>query len=932
MQDMIAYITGILKNSICFVPRRRDEEKRIFRIGQADIFLKNIPFEYWLPQGKEGKLSTGEKYLICDDVLKNFTVKINGQDLCASGMPSANFLDFSFIELYRKINNIGSIYKAVLKVENEFCDDYLNNERQKKGPYFPNKLAVVKYVTCQIKSHDSDIAVMILHRDGEKTFLPLYSCNTYYSNKRQPCCLPPGKKDSVQYNEKSVRDDSYRSRYSLPLRKFFITDDLELADFAQQKLARSDSRCWFSWYGGKDAVRYIDWNIFRNSSQVHYLIAKRPGLYFQDACDTAYEVYKELRRVGVSLKIIYALPGLSPIVIHPEVFFKYAANKYSPQNFIRRKSRTLFDDFFIRDQSISLFYGPRKSGTSSWVQQVFSSIKTSGILYILGVDNHRESLKNSYRDFQFVPVNSSLDVTTGVGQAFIERKLMYYEHQNKKRVNLLILDLKSLDKLSKKLEAVDCMIDWLEKLKQLGCAVILVPPGRVWTEKRIKTIKNIPFDNIIRIEKENSYGAHEIVISQHFELIDGADKFMKPRVWECRHAREPLVWEKVFDKNIEDDAIKYELTKLANRHEKNKNIALRLGESEELIKKLRLKYKLSKPQKQRPQKYIIEMNKHNKNVYETINRFLKRCSRDVMDILGPRFFDEIIIKMHLEKMSPKEIHDKIRGIYSLDIPLNLIVKETEEIDKAKSWLSRKLDALYPFLFFNSIPIQCREGSKNFDKTLYLASAVTMSGQKELLGMWLTESDNTKFIPEIVKSLKERGVQHFLLAFMDESLMEASSIIKDSFAGGETQRYIPDLIAGIIASVDSKNRKAVNADSLNMFTACTTQEAEKKLALLIEKWKDESSRITQLHDEFDMLNPLFKYSPETRKFIYSWRTSTLVGNALKELPKNELPTETAALKVLYREINASGEKVKPVRNWEKIMDELKNHFKVILEKL
>ena len=928
MRDVIKYITEALKNSICFVPRGIDEEKRILRIGQADIFLRKIPSEYWLPQGEEGRLSTGERYLICADALNYFSVKINGQDPCASGMPSADFLDFSFIELYRKINNIGDIHKAAIKVEDEFCDDYFSSEWRENTPYFPNKLAGVEYVTCQTKSHDSAIAIMIFYRDGKRIFLPLYSCNIYYSNKRQPCCLPPDKRSSIHYNVKGVQGHSYM----LHKKQIFITDDLELADFAQQKLEGDNSRCWFSWYGGKQEVASIDWNIFRNSSLVHYLIPKLPDPYFQDACDTAYEVYKELRRVGVDFNIIYAFPGLSPIVINPEVFFKYAANKYSPQNFIRRKSRALFDDFFIRDQSISLFYGPRKSGTSSWVQQVFSSIKTSGILYILGVDNHRESLKNSYRDFQFMPVNSSLDVTTGVGQVFIERKLMYYEHQNKKRVNLLILDLKSLDKLSKKLEAVDCMIDWLEKLKQLGCTVILVPPGRVWTEKRIKTIKNIPFDNIIRIEKENSYGAHEIVISQHFELIDGADKFMKPRVWECRHAREPLVWEKVFDKNIEDDAIKYELTKLANRHEKNKNIALRLGESEELIKKLRLKYKLSKPQKQRPQKYIIEMNKHNKNVYETINRFLKRCSRDVMDILGPRFFDEIIIKMHLEKMSPKEIHDKIRGIYSLDIPLNLIVKETEEIDKAKSWLSRKLDSLYPFLFFNSIPIQCRKGSENSGKSLYLASAVTMSGQKELLGMWFTDPDNAKSIPEIVKSLKERGMQHFLVAFLHESLMEASSILKDSFAGGETQRYIPDLIAGIIASVDSKHRKAVNADILNMFTACTTEEAEKTLALLVEKWKNESTRINQLRDNFDILKPFFKYSPETRKFIYSCRTSAFVGNALEKLHKNELPTELAVLKVLYQEVSTSGEKAKPARNWEKIMDDLKKHFKAILEKL
>ena len=912
MQDMIAYITGILKNPICFVPIGIEEERTMQAIGKADMILKNIPRDLWCSQGLD-------LYKDCESS-KQYFRDIN--------MPGNLFMDFVDIEEYREIRKFKTLCEAAEDVKNKYVNDSLSLK-----PYvFPvGSLSEKQTILCSSGRDFEYIIVMVHYFRNKKLFFPLQALvglsNTEKGKEnikeKYRCYITsPRTQYPIQYNAKNIY--SYK--------QIFITDDLELADFAQQKLAKNDSRCWFSWYGGKDAIRSIDWNLFRNSRAVYYVIARQPGSYFQDACDTANELYKELRRVGVSLKIIYALPGLSPIVIHPEVFFKYAANKYSPQNFIRRKSRALFDDFFIRDQSISLFYGPRKSGTSSWVQQVFSSIKTSGILYILGVDNHRESLKNSYRDFQFMPVNSSLDVTTGVGQAFIERKLMYYEHQNKKRVNLLILDLKSLDKLSKKLEAVDCMIDWLEKLKQLGCAVILVPPGRVWTEKRIKTIKNIPFDNIIRIEKENSYGAHEIVISQHFELIDGADKFMKPRVWECRHAREPLVWEKVFDKNIEDDAIKYELTKLANRHEKNKNIALRLGESEELIKKLRLKYKLSKPQKQRPQKYIIEMNKHNKNVYETINRFLKRCSRDVMDILGPRFFDEIIIKMHLEKMSPKEIHDKIRGIYSLDIPLNLIVKETEEIDKAKSWLSRKLDSLYPFLFFNSIPIQCRKGSENSGKSLYLASAVTMSGQKELLGMWFTDPDNAKSIPEIVKSLKERGMQHFLVAFLHESLMEASSILKDSFAGGETQRYLPDIVTGAISSIDSKHRKAVNADILNMFTACTTEEAEKTLALLVEKWKNESTRINQLRDNFDILKPFFKYSPETRKFIYSCRTSAFVGNALEKLHKNELPTELAVLKVLYQEVSTSGEKAKPARNWEKIMDDLKKHFKAILEKL
>ena len=924
MDDVIKYVGEILKSLIYFVPRGIDEEKRIFRIGQADIFLRNIPSEYWLPQGEEGKISTGEKYLTCADVLKNSTVKINGQDLCAYGMPSADFLDFSFIELYRKLNNIGDIHKAAIKVEDEFCDDYFSSEWREKTPYFPNKLANVGYVTCHINRYDHDIAVMNLYRDDKRILLPLYSCNTNYSNERQPCCLPPDERSSIQYNEKKVRDCRYR--------QIIITDDLELADFAQKKLEGYNHRCWFSWYGGKDAVRSIDWKMFRKHSKVFYVIARQPGPYFQKACDAAHEVYLQLRRARVSLKIIYAFPNVAPIVIDPKIFFKYTVNKYIPQHPPLRRPRALFYDSFINEQSCTLVYGPRKAGITSFVQQMSCGNKVrEKLLYVLGTDAKQA---NEFRADSVVQYLGSLvDVTSEIGQSYIESMLMFYEYQNRETIDLLILDgFKSLNKLSQNLEAVDSMVEWLEKLKKLNIAVILVPPGRAWSEKRSRIIKKIPFDNIIRIEKENSYGAHEIVISQHFELIDGTDKFIRPQVWECRHADTPLVWNPVYDKNIEDAAIKYELMKLIKRRVKNKDIALRLGTTEDNIKQIRHRGNLSKKQKNRPQKHIIEMNKHNKNVYKTISKFLKKYSRDVMDILEPRFFDDIIVKFHFDKLSPEEIRGKIRGLYGIDFPLSLITKETEEIDKAESWLSRKLDALYPFLFCNSIPIQSREGSKNFDKTLYLISAVTMSGQKEVLGMWLTEPDNTKFISEIVKSLKKRGMQHFLVGFLDESLMETSSIIKDSFDGGEIQKYLPDLISGTIASVDSKKRKAANADILNMFTVCTTQEAEKKLALLIEKWKDESSRITQLHDEFDMLKPLFKYSPETRKFIYSWRTSTLVGNALKELPKNELPTETAALKVLYREINASGEKVKPVRNWEKIMDDLKKHFKVILDKL
>ena len=346
------------------------------------------------------------------------------------------------------------------------------------------------------------------------------------------------------------------------------------------------------------------------------------------------------------------------------------------------------------------------------------------------------------------------------------------------------------------------------------------------------------------------------------------------------------------------------------------------------MKKLRRKYNLSKPQKRRSQKRALDSLKNkakrNENIYEIINKFLKKYSLETFKLTRQPFFDDRIMDMHQDGLSLKDIQHKLHNEYEVKIPPRLIIRETEAIDNAQAWLTRSLDPVYPFLFINSIKIQCREGSNSLDKNLFLVSAVTTSGKKELLGMWFTDNDNEKFLQQMVNDLKERGIKRFLIACVDESLGDTFEIIRNSFTGGEIQIGLSDVITSSIASVGKKNRKAVNTDTLKMFTASKKYEADKLLVEFAEKWMDEYICIGQWQDKWDMLGPFFNYTPEIRKLIYSYKAVDFVKEALGRLRRTEssLPTENTVTRLLYWELSSFSEKeVTSVSNWEAIHNQL-----------
>ena len=924
------------------IPRAFDDEQAIMLRSKIELYLLSTldqpsQIKKWLPQGAEGKLPSGETYEVnidykdeafgCVRLNGNWFIKIDtvGDEQTEKGLSPK----ITLLELYRLLNDIEDIDYVALLLERKlrFTDKTLIDCLQKWQSYMlGNKFYSTRYfrINPNFQNGVTDI-VEVVCKNGKKIVLPLRYLQFKGTNLKRPFYLPG---EGLLYNQNRIHKSP----------DVFLTDNIEIAHKMPYQLKFSNvNTSWISWYGDQQAVSSIDWSVLKDK-QVYYLIKRHSGFSCKEIYKTAYEVYRMLEDLDIEMKFIYWITGLEaisqqevghmPLVIEPKTFFEYASCWVSTRHLACFCSDSVhfIPKSFIKIKSLTLVYGPLKAGLTSLIQhRSFEIAKADyNVLYVSDTKSLQPTYASVDRFLKLGIPEDRLDITTEDSQILIDVELMRLEYENS-RISLLVLDLKSLNRLSRSSEAVNCMSSWLQRLQKRNCAVIIVPPGKIWKAKALRSIKNIPFDNIIRVEKENSYDSRKIAMSLHYELIAGAEKFMKPTVLEYTY--ESNVWEKVVDKRVERTYIKSELTKLVKRGASNKDIAKKLGMKESLVKKRRSEFNLSKPW---PHHFLslAAIEKHNKNIYAEINKFLKAYSLNPVDISTHELFDEKIEKMYEEGMSARHIHDKIKKEYDIDIPLVMILQITEPIDKTKAFFTRPLDPVYPLAFFNFVKIQCRTGNKSIEGTICLESAVTMSGHRELLGMKITDIYNEKFIQEMVDNLKKRGIERFLIACVDDSKGYAYDVIKDSFTGSEVQKDFSGLVNESLAPVSKEDTNAVRTDLLEMFTAETKAKADSLLSTLTDRWAPNYQSIKQWRNQWKTLEPFFSYHPAIRKFLYSYNSSGFINKVLGKLHSQEsLPTEAATIKFLYQELIRHSEKAsKPVSNWKSVLNQLHKHFK------
>ena len=291
-------------------------------------------------------------------------------------------------------------------------------------------------------------------------------------------------------------------------------------------------------------------------------------------------------------------------------------------------------------------------------------------------------------------------------------------------------------------------------------------------------------------------------------------------------------------------------------------------------------------------------------------------------------FDDKILSLYARGMTVREIQAHLEEMYGTEVSPSLISSITDAVaEEVKAWQSRPLDPIYPIIYLDCIHVKVREGAVRA-KAVYLAIGVTMTGEKEVLGLWLAQTEGAKFWLQVVTELRNRGVQDIFIACVD-GLKGFPEAIEAVFPRAAVQLCVVHMVRHSLNYVSWKRRPEVAADLKRIYQSATADEAEQRLGEFEAKWDDEYLPIGQSwRRNWPRLTPFFDYPPEIRKVIYTTNAIESVNMSLRKLTKNRgsFPSDDALMKLFYLALrNISQKWTMPIRDWKAALNRFTIQF-------
>lgn len=291
-------------------------------------------------------------------------------------------------------------------------------------------------------------------------------------------------------------------------------------------------------------------------------------------------------------------------------------------------------------------------------------------------------------------------------------------------------------------------------------------------------------------------------------------------------------------------------------------------------------------------------------------------------------FDDKILSLYARGMTVREIQAHLEEMYGTEVSPSLISSVTDAVvDEVKLWQARPLDAVYPIVYLDCLHVKVRDGAVRV-KAVYLAIGVTLTGEKEVLGLWLAQSEGAKFWLQVVTELRNRGVQDIFIACVD-GLKGFPEAIETVFPHTTVQLCIVHMVRHSLNYVSWKRRAEVATDLKRIYTSATLEEAEQRLTEFEAKWDTEYPPIGQSwRRNWPRLIPFFDYPPEIRKVIYTTNAIESVNMSLRKLTKNRgsFPSDEALLKLFYLALrNISKKWTMPIRDWKAALNRFTIQF-------
>ena len=281
--------------------------------------------------------------------------------------------------------------------------------------------------------------------------------------------------------------------------------------------------------------------------------------------------------------------------------------------------------------------------------------------------------------------------------------------------------------------------------------------------------------------------------------------------------------------------------------------------------------------------------------------------------------DDAIMALYSKGMTTRDIQDTVRELYGVDVSHSLVSEVTQSVmEEVREWQNRPLDRIYPIVWLDAIAVKVRKDNRVAPMSVHIALGVGLSGHKELLGMWIAESEGSKFWAQALSELTSRGVKD-VFVFCVDGLTGFPQAIKGVFPNSDIQLCLVHMMRQSLSVVPDMDRKAVSADLKKIYHAASEGVALEALEEFSSKWDTIYPSISRKwRSHWEDLITIFKYPQDIRKVVYTTNSIESLNMVIRKGTRGRriMPSEESALKLIWLAAAEAAKKwTMPIRDWK-----------------
>ena len=297
---------------------------------------------------------------------------------------------------------------------------------------------------------------------------------------------------------------------------------------------------------------------------------------------------------------------------------------------------------------------------------------------------------------------------------------------------------------------------------------------------------------------------------------------------------------------------------------------------------------------------------------------VQKRQKDISEI------DQKIISMYARGLTTRQISEQIEDIYGFDCSEGFISNVTDKIlQDIDDWQKRPLDSVYPIVFIDAVHFSVREDHVIKKLAAYVMLGINADGKKEVISLQIGENESSKYWLGVLNELKNRGVEDIMVICAD-GLAGIKEAIYTAYPEAEYQRCIVHMVRNTLKYVNYKDMKSFASDLKTIYHAPDEKTAYENMHEVTEKWNSKyPNSMKRWEDNWDAVTPIFKFSQDVRKVIYTTNAIESLNSTYKKLNRQRsvFPSDTALLKALYLStMQATKKWYLPIRDWAKVYGE------------